>query len=178
MFDPTATERRARSRSCWPSAVTARCCGRRNMPGRCALRCSASISAGSGSSTEVDVDQIDEALDAIIDRRYRVSSRMTVEVTVEHDGRRHRRGLGTQRDQRRKGHPGKDSRRRRRGRRARRLRLRLRRGADRDPDRVNRVHLLCRRSGAVAGRRRAADRAVERARVVRPIPGGRHRNRR
>ena len=39
-----------------------------------------------GFLTEVDVDQIDDALDAIIDRRYRVSSRMTVEVTVEHDG--------------------------------------------------------------------------------------------
>ena len=39
-----------------------------------------------GFLTEVDVDQLDEALDAIIDRRYRVSSRMTVEVTVEHDG--------------------------------------------------------------------------------------------
>lgn len=39
-----------------------------------------------GFLTEVDVDQIDVALDAIIDRRYRVSSRMTVEVTVEHDG--------------------------------------------------------------------------------------------
>ena len=39
-----------------------------------------------GFLTEVDVDQLDEALDAVIDRRYRVSSRMTVEVTVEHDG--------------------------------------------------------------------------------------------
>lgn len=39
-----------------------------------------------GFLTEVDVDQLDEALDAIIDGRYRVSSRMTVEVTVEHDG--------------------------------------------------------------------------------------------
>lgn len=39
-----------------------------------------------GFLTEVDVDQLDEALDAIIDARYRVSSRMTVEVTVEHDG--------------------------------------------------------------------------------------------
>jgi NAD+ kinase len=29
---------------------------------------------------------MDEALDSIIGQRYRVSSRMTVEVTVEHDG--------------------------------------------------------------------------------------------
>ena len=39
-----------------------------------------------GFLTEVDLDQMDEALDAVIDLRYRVSSRMTVEVTVEHDG--------------------------------------------------------------------------------------------
>ena len=78
-----------------------------------------------GFLTEVDLDQMDEALDAVIDQRYRVSSRMTVEVTVEHDGDAGRRGLGAERDQRRKRHPGKNSRRRRRGRRARRLRLRL-----------------------------------------------------
>ena len=39
-----------------------------------------------GFLTEVDLDQMDEALNSVIDRRYRVSSRMTVEVTVEHDG--------------------------------------------------------------------------------------------
>ena len=39
-----------------------------------------------GFLTEVDLDQMDEALDAVVDQRYRVSSRMTVEVTVEHDG--------------------------------------------------------------------------------------------
>jgi len=39
-----------------------------------------------GFLTEVDLDQMDEALDSIIGQRYRVSSRMTVEVTVEHDG--------------------------------------------------------------------------------------------
>jgi len=39
-----------------------------------------------GFLTEVDLDQMDEALDSVIDQRYRVSSRMTVEVTVEHEG--------------------------------------------------------------------------------------------
>jgi len=39
-----------------------------------------------GFLTEVDLDQMDEALDSVIGLRYRVSSRMTVEVTVEHDG--------------------------------------------------------------------------------------------
>jgi len=39
-----------------------------------------------GFLTEVDLDQMDEALEAVVDQRYRVSSRMTVEVTVEHDG--------------------------------------------------------------------------------------------
>ena len=39
-----------------------------------------------GFLTEVDLDQMDEALDAVIDQRYRVTARMTVEVTVEHDG--------------------------------------------------------------------------------------------
>jgi NAD+ kinase len=39
-----------------------------------------------GFLTEVDVDHVDEALQAIIDQRYRVSSRMTVQVTVEHAG--------------------------------------------------------------------------------------------
>lgn len=39
-----------------------------------------------GFLTEVDLDQMDQALDSVIDQRYRVSSRMTVEVTVEHGG--------------------------------------------------------------------------------------------
>jgi NAD+ kinase len=39
-----------------------------------------------GFLTEVDLEHLDQALDAIIDQRYRVTSRMTVEVTVEHDG--------------------------------------------------------------------------------------------
>jgi len=39
-----------------------------------------------GFLTEVDLDQMDEALDAVVDQRYRVTSRMTVEVTVEHNG--------------------------------------------------------------------------------------------
>jgi len=39
-----------------------------------------------GFLTEVDLDQMDDALDAVVDQRYRVTSRMTVEVTVEHDG--------------------------------------------------------------------------------------------
>jgi NAD+ kinase len=39
-----------------------------------------------GFLTEVDVDHLDEALRAIIDQRYRVSSRMTVQLRVEHDG--------------------------------------------------------------------------------------------
>jgi NAD+ kinase len=39
-----------------------------------------------GFLTEVDVDQLDAAMDAVIDGRYRVTSRMTVEVTVEVDG--------------------------------------------------------------------------------------------
>jgi NAD+ kinase len=39
-----------------------------------------------GFLTEVDLDQMDEALEAVVDQRYRVSSRMTVEGTVEHDG--------------------------------------------------------------------------------------------
>ncbi len=40
-----------------------------------------------GFLTEVDLDHLDEALDAIVDRRYRVTSRMTVEVSIELDGR-------------------------------------------------------------------------------------------
>ena len=78
-----------------------------------------------GFLTEVDLDQMDEALEAVVDQRYRVSSRMTVEVTVEHDGARGGRRLGAERDQCRKRHQGKNSRRRRRGGRARRLRLRV-----------------------------------------------------
>ncbi|MET0966549.1 MAG: NAD kinase [Nakamurella sp.] len=39
-----------------------------------------------GFLTEVDLDEMDGALDAIVEKRYRVSSRMTVEATVEHDG--------------------------------------------------------------------------------------------
>jgi NAD+ kinase len=39
-----------------------------------------------GFLTEVDVDQLDAAMDAVIEGRYRVTSRMTVEVTVEVDG--------------------------------------------------------------------------------------------
>jgi NAD+ kinase len=39
-----------------------------------------------GFLTEVDLDQMDEALDAIVDQRYRVTARMTVEVSVEHNG--------------------------------------------------------------------------------------------
>ena len=39
-----------------------------------------------GFLTEVDLDDLDEALQAIVDQRYRVSSRMTVQVRVEHDG--------------------------------------------------------------------------------------------
>jgi NAD+ kinase len=39
-----------------------------------------------GFLTEVDLDEMDTALDAIVDKRYRVSSRITVEATVEHDG--------------------------------------------------------------------------------------------
>jgi NAD+ kinase len=40
-----------------------------------------------GFLTEVDVDHVDAALQAVIEQRYRVSSRMTVEVSVEHQGR-------------------------------------------------------------------------------------------
>jgi len=39
-----------------------------------------------GFLTEVDVDHVDAALQAIIGQRYRVSSRMTVQVSVEHEG--------------------------------------------------------------------------------------------
>ncbi len=39
-----------------------------------------------GFLTEVDLDRLDTGLRAIIDQRYRLSSRMTVQVTVEHDG--------------------------------------------------------------------------------------------
>ena len=39
-----------------------------------------------GFLTEVDVDHVDAALQAIVDQRYRVSSRMTVQVRVEHEG--------------------------------------------------------------------------------------------
>ncbi len=39
-----------------------------------------------GFLTEVDLDFLDEALDAIAGRRYRVTSRMTVEVTIENEG--------------------------------------------------------------------------------------------
>jgi len=40
-----------------------------------------------GFLTEADADQLDEVLDAVIEHRYRIASRMTVEVTVEHEGR-------------------------------------------------------------------------------------------
>jgi NAD+ kinase len=40
-----------------------------------------------GFLTEVDIDHVDAGLQAIIDQRYRVSSRMTVQVSVEHEGR-------------------------------------------------------------------------------------------
>jgi NAD+ kinase len=39
-----------------------------------------------GFLTEVDLDEMDAALDAIVEKRYRVSSRMTVQATVEHEG--------------------------------------------------------------------------------------------
>ena len=39
-----------------------------------------------GFLTEVDLEQMDEALDAIVDQRYRVDARMTVEFSVEHEG--------------------------------------------------------------------------------------------
>ena len=39
-----------------------------------------------GFLTEVDLEHIDQSLDSVIDQRYRVTSRMTVDVTVEHDG--------------------------------------------------------------------------------------------
>jgi len=39
-----------------------------------------------GFLTEVDLEDIDQALDSVVDQRYRVTSRMTVDVTVEHDG--------------------------------------------------------------------------------------------
>lgn len=40
-----------------------------------------------GFLTEVDPGHLDHALDAIVERRYRVTSRMTVEVAIERDGR-------------------------------------------------------------------------------------------
>ncbi len=40
-----------------------------------------------GFLTEVDLDHLDGALDAIVERRYRVTSRMTVEVSIELDGK-------------------------------------------------------------------------------------------
>ena len=39
-----------------------------------------------GFLTEVDLDYLDGALDAIAGKRYRVTSRMTVEVTIENEG--------------------------------------------------------------------------------------------
>ena len=39
-----------------------------------------------GFLTEVDLEHLDDALDAIIERRYRVTSRMTVEVSIELGG--------------------------------------------------------------------------------------------
>ncbi len=39
-----------------------------------------------GFLTEVDLEHLDEALDALAARRYRVTSRMTVDVAIEHDG--------------------------------------------------------------------------------------------
>lgn len=39
-----------------------------------------------GFLTEADADHLDDVLDAVIARRYRISARMTVDVDVEHDG--------------------------------------------------------------------------------------------
>jgi NAD+ kinase len=39
-----------------------------------------------GFLTEADADHLDDALDAVIAREYRISARMTVDVSVEHDG--------------------------------------------------------------------------------------------
>ena len=45
-----------------------------------------------GFLTEADADHLDDALDAVIARRYRISARMTVDVDVEHDGETIARG--------------------------------------------------------------------------------------
>ena len=124
-----------------------------------------------GFLAEAESEDLDTTVDLVVHRRY--------DRRGADDPRRHRRPvtarsctrLGAQRGQGREGVPRADARGRRRGRRPAAVALGLRRRGVRDADRLDRVRVLRRRPGRLAGGRGAAARADQRARAVRPAAG-------
>ena len=109
----------------------------------------------------------------IVTRTYTVEERLTLDVDVILDGRGRRRGLGAERGVGREDQAGADARGAAGHRRPAADQLRLRRRGLRHPDRLDRVRVLRRRAGRVAGGAGAAGGADLRARAVRPAAGDR-----
>ena len=110
----------------------------------------------------------------VVARDYAVEERMTLDVACSATAREHvpRRGRSTRPASRRRPRERHD-RARRRGRRPSAVALGLRRRRVRDPDRLDRVRVLGRRSGRLARGPGAAHGADQRARAVRPAAGRR-----
>ena len=163
-------------RSCWCSAATARSCARPSWPARRGPRCSASTSAGSASWPRPSRRRsTGHASGTSWRATYTVEERLTLDVDVlDVDGERGRRSTGRST--------------RCRVEKAERERM-LEVPLDIDgrpltsfgcdgvvcatPDRLDRVRVLRRRAGGLAGGRGAAAGADQRARAVRPAAGDR-----
>ena len=110
-----------------------------------------------GFLAEAELDGLAETVDRLIERRYTVEERMTIDVVARVERHGACPDMGAERGHRGEGRPRADGRGGHRDRRAAAVAVGLRRRRVRHADRVHRLRLLRRRAGGVAAGRGAAD---------------------
>ena len=151
----------------WCSAVTARSCAEPSSRDRTTCHCWGSTSATWASSPRPRRSEVEAVVDAIVDRQYAVEERMTLQVVARHGSKPITTTWAVN-----EASVEKASRERMlevvaRGRRPAAVAVGLRRRRGRDTHRVDRLRVLRRRPGGVAGGRGAAHGPDQRARALR-----------
>ena len=125
-----------------------------------------------GFLAEAEPENLPEAVDRVVEGKYLIEQRMTIDVTVRANGDVTATTWALNEASVEKVAQGADARHGGRGGRAAAVPVGVRRGGVRDPDRLDRVRVLGGRAGGVAGGRGDADGADQRARPVRAPDGG------
>ena len=131
-----------------------------------------------GFLAETEVDALDATVTAIVEGRYEVEQRFTLQVTATLDGEVIAEDWALNEASVEKSYPREAARGRGVGRRPAAAAVRLRRGHLRDAHRLDRLRLLGRRPDRLAERRGDAGGAQRRARAVPAAAGGGARTRR